>query len=146
MTLSALLMLALLAPAGRADDPIAVARKLLETGSALFDAKDAASLAATYTEDAEVVAYSVEESGQVKTEVRRGRAEIEKIYSDLFRGDSSFRTRNDVEYATFAGEHLLIIGGKFTLNTGSEPIPFIQVRVKQGDRWLMKNLQLFPSR
>jgi hypothetical protein len=145
MTAHAILALVLLAPpAPQAEDAPTVAKKLLETGAALFDAKDAASLAATFTEDAEVYAFTSE--GGPKVEKRTGRAEIESLYRDLFKGDGSFHARNDIESATFGNPSTLIIQGKFSINAGTEPIPFVQVRVKQDGQWRMRTLQLFFPR
>jgi hypothetical protein len=41
---------------------------------------------------------------------------------------------------------LLVIRGMFILDVADEhPLPFIQVRAKEGDKWLILNLQLFGA-
>ena len=103
-------------------------------------------MAATYAEDAEITAYSKEDkTGALKVDTARGRADIQKLYADLFKGRSpSARCRNNVEDAHFVGPDLLVIRGTFLVDvTDEHPLPFIQVRIKRGDRWLIMNLQLF---
>ena len=132
----------------RADDRDArrVAQEILDKGASLFDARDAAGLAATYTEDAELTAvFKDQGGGAFRTQVVRGRDAIEKAYQNLFKdGRGGTKSRNRVEYAHFVGPDLLIIHGQFQPDTNREnQIPFVQVRAKKGDRWLMMNLQLF---
>jgi hypothetical protein len=123
-----------------------LAQAILTKGAALFDTRDAAAMAATYAEIAEVTAYSKDnDTGALKTGTERGRADIQKAYADLFKNRSpSTHCRNVVEDAHFVGSDLLVIRGTFVLDVADEhPIPFIQVRTKQGDKWLILNLQLF---
>ena len=40
---------------------------------------------------------------------------------------------------------LLVIHGRFRPNTGQSEIPFVQMRVKQGPEWLIRELWLFLS-
>jgi ketosteroid isomerase-like protein len=123
-----------------------LAQAILTKGAALFDTRDAAAMAATYAENAEITTYSKDnQTGALKTETGRGRANIQKAYADLFKNrSSSTRCRNVVEDAHFVGPDLLVIRGMFILDVADEhPIPFIQVRTKQGDKWLILNLQLF---
>jgi ketosteroid isomerase-like protein len=127
-------------------DAKSLAQDILTKGAALFDSRDAAAMAATYAENAEITAYSKDNTtGALKTERGGGRANIQKAYADLFKNRSpSTRSRNVVEDAHFVGPDLLIIRGTFLLDVANEhPIPFIQVRTKQGDKWLILNLQLF---
>ena len=128
------------------DDAKALAVKLLTAGAAKFDAKDAPGLAATYTDDAVLTSVSRESGGTLKTEVYRGKADIEKVYNDHFKGDASFHARNNVDYARHAGPDILIVGGVFEPDAqAADPIkiPFVQVRVKQGDAWKIANIQIF---
>jgi uncharacterized protein (TIGR02246 family) len=149
MTRFAILAAALLLSAvARADDQDArrMAQETLDKGASLFDARDAAGLAASYTEDAELTAVFKEQgAGAFKTQVVRGRDAIEKAYQNLFKdGRGATKSRNRVEYAHFVGSDLLIIHGQFQPDTNQEnQIPFVQVRTKKEDRWLMMNLQLF---
>ena len=129
-----------------AQDARSLAQDILTKGAALFDARDAAAMAATYAENAEVIAYSKDnETGALKVDTGRGRADIQKFYADLFKGRSpSARCRNIVEDAHFAGPDLLVIRGTFIIDVADEhPLPFIQVRTRKGDKWLILNLQLF---
>jgi len=127
-------------------DAKSLAQDILTKGAALFDSRDAVAMAATYAENAQVTAYSKDsETGPLKVETRRSRADIQKLYADLFKDRSpSARCRNIVEDAHFVGPDLRVIRGTFILDVANEhPLPFIQVRTKQGDKWLMLNLQLF---
>jgi ketosteroid isomerase-like protein len=141
--------LALLSPTMTlAADPDAkqLAQDILTKGAALFDSRDAAAIAATYTDDAEVtLVIKDKDSGKYKTEVTRGRSAIERGYRDIFKDRKAGTTsRNVVEYAHFVGTDLLIIHGTFTLDVNHEgAFPFVQVRSKQGDKWLLMSLQLF---
>jgi hypothetical protein len=144
LTLGALLFVA--PTADSTQDARGLAQDILDKGAALFDSRDAAAMAATYTEDALVTAYSKDnETGALKVETGRGRADIQKSYADLFKGRSpSARCRNIVEDAYFVGPDLLVIRGTFLVDVADEhPLPFLQVRTKRGDNWLILNLQLF---
>jgi hypothetical protein len=53
-------------------------------------------------------------------------------------------SKNAVEFARFVGSELLVIEGDFQPNVANEGrFHFIQLRLKQGDKWLMRSLQLF---
>lgn len=122
----------------------AVAKQVLAEGSKLFDAKDAKALAETYTPDGQVTLYAPKD-GALTAETREGRAAIEAAYREFF-GNAEPHSRNDVETARFAGPDILIIQGKFCVDTTSANAdfwPFVQVRVKQADKWLLRDLQLF---
>jgi ketosteroid isomerase-like protein len=144
-----ILCLALLLPtAAQASDADAkkLAQDILTKGAALFDTRDAAAMAATYTEDAEAILVTKDtETESYKSDVTRGRAEIERGYQDIFKDrEPGTTSRNGVEYAHFVGPDLLIIHGAFTLDINdAHPIPFVQVRTKQAGKWLIMNLQLF---
>ncbi|MCA1685481.1 MAG: hypothetical protein LC745_05750, partial [Planctomycetia bacterium] len=63
------------------DDARKVAAKLTAAGAALFDARDAKSLALTYAEDARLEIISKDkDTGELKTETKVGRPEIEAYY------------------------------------------------------------------
>ena len=146
MSLLILAAALLLASSDSTRDAKGLAQDILTKGAALFDSRDAAAMSATYAENAEVTAYSKDNAtGTLKVDTGRGRADIQKFYADLFKGRSpSARCRNVVEDAHFAGSDLLVIRGTFILDVADEhPIPFIQVRTKKGDKWLILNLQLF---
>jgi ketosteroid isomerase-like protein len=145
----ALLSAALLLPvAALADDPDPkrLAQDLLDKGAALFDARDAAKLAATYTEDAELcVVGKDQESGIYRTQSTRGRQAIERAYQTLFKdGRGETKSRNQVEFAHLVEPDLLLIHGHFQPDTNREDkVPFVQLRTKRDDKWLLMGLQLF---
>jgi hypothetical protein len=122
-----------------------IANRLLTAGSELFDAKNASALAATYTDEGQVHVFSKPEDQPYKEDVKRGRAEIEQFYRDLFRDSGAIDSENTVEFARLIAPDLLVIHGRFRPNTGQSEIPFVQMRVKQGPEWLIKELWLFLS-
>ncbi len=142
------LALVVASSAQAAQDPKELAQEILTKGAALFDKCDAAAMAATYTEDAEILLIKDENNaGHYKIdEAYRGRAAIEKGYAKVFEDrDHALKLRNTVEAAHFVGPDLLLIHGTFTLDV-SKPdasAPFLQVRTKQGDTWRILTLQLF---
>ncbi len=144
-----ILSLALLLPrVAPAADPDAkqLAQAILTKGAALFDTRDAAAMAATYIEDAELsLVIKDKGTGTFKAQVTRGRSAIERGYQNIFKDRKAGTTsRNVVEYAHFVGTDLLIIHGTFTLDVSQEvSFPFVQVRAKQGEKWLIMSLQLF---
>jgi len=150
-TLSLALALALafsLTHAAAADDNgRAAAEKFLAAGARMFDAKDAKGLAATYTEDAVVTAYSRDSNtSDLKTETRHGHADIEKVYIDVFNGDATFHAKNTIEYVRQPSPDVLIVTGTFEPDSQvSNPIkvPFVQVRHKKGDAWKIASMQIF---
>ena len=132
----------------RADDPDAktLAQDILDKGAALFDKRDAAAMAATYTEDAQLEWIEKDSAtGGIKIDTKKGREEIETVYRDLYKGAKEATTsKNTVEYAKFVGSGLMVIEGEFQPNVASEgKFHFVQMRLKQGDKWLMRSLQLF---
>jgi uncharacterized protein (TIGR02246 family) len=127
-------------------DAKALAQETLDKGAALYDTRNAAAMAATYTEDGQILWTSKDSGGdEVKVQVKSGRAEVEAFYSDLYKNDDKTTSKNTVEYARFVTPELMIIHGLFQLNAGDrEKYPFVQVRVKQQDgKWRIKTLQFF---
>jgi RNA polymerase sigma factor (sigma-70 family) len=119
-----------------------IAEKFLKAGSDLFDAKDAVGLAATYTEDGEIVLVD-KKDGEIHNEVKQGRADIEKLYRDLFHDAGAIDSENAVEFARLISPELLVVHGRFRPDVGKPDWPFVQMRVKHGDRWLLSKLWLF---
>lgn len=147
-----ILACSLLVPAAASADETEAkkqAEDILTKGSALFDTRDAAAMTATYTEDAGLSLISKDKgTGKYKTDNSRGRVEVERFYQDFFKDRKPGTTsRNLVEFARFVGSDLLIIHGRFTPDVGQgDSFPFVQVRVKEGDKWLITGLQVFlPS-
>jgi ketosteroid isomerase-like protein len=127
-------------------DAKAVAQEVLDKGSALFDTRDAAAMAATYTEDAQLLWIEKDNStGEIKVSVKKDRSEIESLYRDLFKDATEKPTsKNTVEFARFVAPDLMVIQGVFQPDIEKPAkFPFVQMRVKQGDKWLLKNLQLY---
>ncbi len=134
-------------PDDAAKDAKAIAQDILTKGAALFNTHDAAAMAATYTENAEILLYTKENEGSIKVDSYRGRAEIKEGYAKIFRAtpDAS-HARNVVEAAHFIGPDTLAINGTFHFQTDKDntiSVSFIQVRVKQGDAWRILHLQSF---
>ena len=107
-------------------------------------------MAATYTEDAQGTIFSKDDAtGQIKAEVTPGRDAIRKGYEDLFKTrDPGAVSRNTVDFARFVGNDMLIIQGSFLVDTRDTGawIPFVQIRTKRGDKWLILSLQLFVAK
>jgi hypothetical protein len=122
-----------------------IARRVLKAGSDLFDARNAAALAATYTDDGTVHIISRAEDQSYKDDTKRGRAEIEQFYRDLFQGGEPIDSENTVEFARLIAPDLLVVHGRFRPNTGQKELPFVQMRIKQGPSWLLKELWIFLS-
>ena len=123
-----------------------VAQEVLDKGSALFDTRDAVAMAATYTEDAELLWIDKDSTtGEIKVSVKKDRTEIESLYRDLFKDAKEQTTsKNTVEYARFVGADLMVIHGSFQPNVDKQgKFPFVQMRLKLGEKWVIKNLQLY---
>ena len=75
----------------------------------------------------------------------RHRVEQDYLRRDLFKDAKEATTsKNTVEFAKFIGSGLMVIEGDFQPNAASEAkFHFVQLRLKQGDKWLMRSLQLF---
>ena len=134
-------------PAVAADDEAkATAGKLLAAGEKLFDAKDAKGLAATYTDDAVITTLSRDKNSRaIETKTYIGRETIEKTYVDLFKGDATLHAKNTIKHVYQIAPDVLAIAGELSPNSqDSNPIkvPFVQVRVKQGEAWKIASLQL----
>jgi hypothetical protein len=132
----------------RADDNDAktVAQGVLDKGAALFDKHDAAAMAATYTEDAQLEWVEKDSAaGGIKIETRKGREEIEMLYRDFFKDMKEATTsKNTVEFAQFISPQLMVIHGSFQPNVANDAkFHFVQMRFKKDDKWLMKSLTLF---
>ena len=132
----------------RADEKDAktVAQGVLDKGAALFDTHDAAAMASTYTEDAQLLWIDKDgTSGEIKVSVKKDRAEIESLYHDLFKDAKEKTTsKNTVEFARFITPELMVIHGVFQPNLDKpDKFSFVQTRVKVGDKWLIKILELY---
>jgi uncharacterized protein (TIGR02246 family) len=128
-----------------ADEAMKLAAKLTDEGAATFSKGDAKAMAASYTEDALVFLQGKNDS-QHSVKEYDGRAEIEAFYADYFKEHREIRAKNTVEYARFLADDILVIAGTFEPNQLDEKpmkLPFYQVRVKQGDRWLIHSLRFF---
>jgi hypothetical protein len=143
------LLLAQAAAAGPQDKPtdeaMKLALKITEEGAATFDTFNAQAMAAYYLEDAEIAVVSKDQNG-LKVDTHKGRAEIEKFYADVFKKPETIKSRNTVEYAKLLAPDVLVIAGTFDTNTlkaDSIKVPFYQVRVKQGEKWLMSSVRIF---
>lgn len=145
----ALLTLVMLTPTiCRAEDrdAKAVAQEVLTRGASLFDTHRAASMAATYTDDARLEWVDRnKDTDKYQVSVKQGRSEIESIYADLFKDQNEATTsRNTVEYARFLAPDLLLITGTFKPDTSKDlQVDFVQERVKQGDEWLIRHLRVY---
>jgi hypothetical protein len=120
------------------------AERILTTGSELFDAKKAKALAATFTVDGEIHLFDMKAKREGDIPIR-GRADIEEFYVNMFEDASTIHSQNTVEFARFVAPDVLIIHGRFRPNVGEQDLPFIQLRVKQRDEWLLSKLWLFLS-
>lgn len=141
----ALLCLALVTAAPQ-QDAKQVAQDILTKGATLFDTRDAAAMAATYIDDAEIsLVTGGSGMGDYSVQDIRGRAAIEQFYLKYFKDrKTGTKSKNTVEFAHYVGPDLLIIHGTFTLDIRkSAPISFVQVRAKRDDQWFIMSLQLF---
>lgn len=147
-SLIAMILLAALAPAfGQDDDARAstLARDLLDRGAALFDKRDAAAMAATYAETAEIILIKRDsDSDRIVIEARHGRTAIERAYADLFKDRlPEHRSRNTVEAARFLGRDLLLIQGRFAMNREQgDSVQFVQIRAREDGEWKVATMQL----
>lgn len=144
------LVLALINPATPVADDGAkeLAQSILDKGAELFAAKNAAQMAATYTEDAELT-VTLKTAGETKVEYRRGRTEIENAYTAYFKDGGTIKPKNTVEYAKRIDNDTLLICAMFEPNSADPTIgkfPVMQIRVKQGEKWLISNLKLWINK
>ena len=93
LVVAGLALVALTVAAAPDEDAKQVAVKVTTAGAALFDARDAKGLALTYAEDARLeIIIKDKDSGELKTETKVGRAEIEAYYQELFQVRTSRST------------------------------------------------------
>jgi hypothetical protein len=125
----------------------ALAQEILDKGAALFDTKDAAAMARTYTASAELhIITRDESSGTFQIETIRGRDAIRDQYARVFDGTADQKTtsRNVVEYAEKVGDDVLVIHGTFAPNVAdSGRFAFSQTRVRIDDQWKILLLDLY---
>jgi ketosteroid isomerase-like protein len=122
-----------------------LALKLLDAGAAEFNLLHAHALAETYTDDAKVF-VEIKNSHGLQIKEYFGRPEINKLYEDLFEKPETIEGKNTVEYARLLAPDFLVIAGTFVPNLkDAKPlkIPFYQVRIKQGEKWLISSLRVF---
>jgi ketosteroid isomerase-like protein len=144
--LSAMILLATpVAALAQDGNALILAKDTLDRGAALFDTRDAAAMAATYVEDAEIILIKRDsDTNRISVETRRGRAAIEKGYADIFKDRlPEHRSRNTVETARFLGRDLLLVKGRFALNRDQgDSVEFVQIRAREGDQWKVVTMQL----
>jgi len=144
--LSALILLATpVAALAQDGNALILAKDTLDRGAALFDTRDAAAMAATYVEDAEIILIKRDsDTNRITVETRSGRAAIEKGYADVFKNRlPEHRSRNTVEAARFLGRDLLLVKGRFALNRDQgDSVEFVQIRAREGDQWKVVTMQL----
>jgi ketosteroid isomerase-like protein len=127
------------------DEAMKLARKLTEAGAATFNTANAKAMAAYYTNDAKVFLQGRGDDG-ITIKEYDGREEIEKLYADLFKDKGTIQSKNTVEYARLLASDVLVIAGTFEPNLDPAEtlkVPFYQVRLKQGDKWLINSLRIF---
>jgi hypothetical protein len=123
-----------------------IAQEVLNQGAALFDGREAEKIAATYVEGARIEMLSRDsETGKFKVEARSGRAEIEAMYKELFKGMNEPTTcKNTADDAHMVGTDILLIRGTFQPNASNPlTLKFVQVRLREGNAWRIHSLQLF---
>lgn len=134
------------APAKADDDAREAATTFLNAGATMFDARDAKGLAATYEENAVLLSVTRDkDSGDLKTETRSGRADIEKAYGEMFKNDPTYHARNTITEVRKVGDDVLIVSGNFepdTTSTTPMKVPFVQVRKKTGESWKVVTMQV----
>ena len=130
---------------GEESDARALAQGILDKGATLLESRDAAAMAATYTDDARVVIVLKDgESGRFKDLEKQGRGEIEELYRGLYNDDRPINARNQVDFARLVSPNLLVIQGVLTLDAaGSRRFAFVQERRKDGERWLIASLRVY---
>lgn len=131
----------------RGEDALEVAKKVTSEGAKIIASKNVAAIMATYAEDSRVSLVKRNEStGGLQPDVHTGKTEIQKLYEDLFKTEGAIDARNNVEFARFVGPDLLLIGGTIELSAGggqTSSFAFVQVRTRQGDKWLLTDVQIF---
>jgi len=126
-------------------EAVKLAQKLTNEGAATFNTANAKAMAAYYTEDAKVFVQIRGKAG-IAVKEYDGRKEIEQLYADFFQDLGTIQSKNTVEYAKLLTSDVLVIAGTFEPNQHAAPplnVPFYQVRLKHGDRWLINSLRIF---
>ena len=132
-------------PGARQLRGLKLARKLTEEEAVTFNTADAKAMAAYYVQDARMYLQSKEDDEDSEKEYS-GRDEIEKFYADIFKNPGTIQAKNTVDYAKRLAPDVLVIAGAFVPNEGADKplkVPFYQVRVKRGDKWLIHRLRIF---
>jgi hypothetical protein len=128
-----------------ADEAMKLAKKLTEEGAATFNTANAKAMADSYTADATVCLQSRNDQG-ISVKEYDGREEIQGLYADLFKDRGTIRSKNTVEYARLLASDVLVIAGTFEPDLDADKplkVPFYQVRLRQGDKWLINSLRIF---
>jgi hypothetical protein len=128
-----------------AEEAMKLARKLTEEGAATFNTANAKAMAEYYTADAKVTLHGRNDQG-ISAKEYDGREEIQGLYADVFKDRATIRSKNTMEYARLLAPDVLVIAGTFEPNLDADKplkVPFYQVRLKQGDKWLINSLQIF---
>lgn len=148
LAIASLVLLAPTAVRAQNADAMELAKKLTTDGALTFETRNAQAMADSYTDGAEVFLVSQNKNtGQLKVEPRRGRAAIEALYADFFKDGQLIQAKNHVDHAKFVTPDLLLITGTFEITKGESTwkLPFVQVRAKQGEKWLLNSVRLFLS-
>jgi hypothetical protein len=126
-------------------EAVKLAKEITTAGAKLFDAKDAKGLASTYTESGQIILTSKNESGGLKEEVTQGREDVQRFYERLFADSGTIESKNLIDSARLLGTDILLITGTFevTRDAKTSHFPFVQVRIKQGEKWLMSSVRIF---
>jgi ketosteroid isomerase-like protein len=127
------------------DDAMQLARKLTNEGASTFNTLSAKAMAAFYTDDAKIFLETKNEDG-LSVKEYNGRDEIEELYEDLFKDRKTVQSKNTVEYARLLAPDLLVIAGVFEPDLQAKnplKVPFYQVRIKQGEKWVINSLRIF---
>ena len=119
-----------------------IAESFLKAGADLFNARNAAALAETYTADGTIRLVS-HRDGVYREDLKQGRAEVETFYAECFKTDRQIDPKNTVEFVRQIRPDLIVVNGRFRVISGEPELPFVQLRTKQGDKWLLSQLWLF---
>ena len=101
---------------------------------------------ADYYTDTATIYLEIKDQSSHTIKEYTGREEIEKEYTNLFKNQDAIQGKNTVEYAKLVAPDILVIAGTFVPNLKDPKplkVPFYQVRVKHGERWLISSLRLF---
>jgi hypothetical protein len=141
-----LMLLIVPAAASAADnEAVALAKDILDRGATLFDKRDAAAMAATYVEAAEIIVIKRNpDTDRIELETTSGRTAIEESYAKIFKDRlPEHRSRNTVEAARYLGRDLLLVKGRFAMNREQgDSVEFVQIRAREGTDWKVVTMQL----